>query len=166
VAYLVSEASDNELRIFLEGRLPEYMVPAAWVKLEKLPRTPSSKVDMQVLRETPIQDASCLQERTPTPVEEALAAIWEQLLGVRKVGLQKNFFDMGGHSVLATRLISRVREVFEVELPLRTVFEAPTVSAMAGRVESARRSAQEWKLPPIEATARDQDLPLSFAQQQ
>jgi len=166
VVYLVSEASHDELRDYLKGKLPEYMIPAAWVSLEKLPRTPSGKVDIQTLREAPIEEASDLQDRMLTTVEEVLSGIWEQLLGITNVGAQENFFDMGGHSVLATRLISRVREVFDVELPLRTVFEAPTVAAMAARVESARRSGPELKFPPLKAATRAHDLPLSFAQQQ
>ncbi|MFP2933494.1 condensation domain-containing protein, partial [Pyxidicoccus sp. 3LG] len=166
VGYVVApEALDvSALRAFLQQRLPEYMVPSALVRLDALPLTAQAKVDRKAL---PAPDAvqtspskTWLAPRTPT--EELLANIWAQVLRVPRVGLQDNFFDLGGHSLLATQLNSRLRDAFGVDLPLRTLFEAPTLGALAERISTAGR--QGASAPPLARVPRTGDLPLSFAQ--
>jgi amino acid adenylation domain-containing protein len=142
VAYLVprleSRLSATEVRRFLRERLPDYMIPGAFVTLPALPVMPNGKIDRGAL--PPPALASVLadedeQVSTLSPVEEALSAIWRDVLGVQRVGLHDDFFDLGGHSVLVTQITSRVRNVFEVELSMRHLFSAPTVSALAKVIE-------------------------------
>jgi acyl-coenzyme A synthetase/AMP-(fatty) acid ligase/acyl carrier protein len=124
-----------ELREFLKGSLPAYMVPAGLTLLAALPRTATGKVDRRAL---PAPDRAARPDRElaapETPTEELLAGIWRQLLGV-EVGIYDNFFDLGGHSLLAPQVISGVEETFQIELPLRVLFEAPTIAQMANAVE-------------------------------
>src|SRR5207253_5931271 len=130
------------LREFLKQRLPDYMVPSAFVLLEELPLLPNGKLDRRALPR-PEVDRRGLESSftTPrTPVEELLLSIWSDVLHLEQVGEQDNFFELGGHSLLATQVIARVREVFAVELPLRDLFEAPTVAGLAQRITQARRA--------------------------
>ena len=142
------------------------MVPTALVLLEQLPLTPNGKVDRGALPEA---EGAALSGAggyvtARTPVEEMLASIWATVLGAERVGVTENFFELGGHSLLATQVMSRIREVFKVELPLRSLFGAPTVSGLAAEIEAAS-SRNENPPPKIVPVTRDQDLPLSFAQQ-
>jgi amino acid adenylation domain-containing protein len=169
VAYYVADgaaASSHELRSFLRARLPEYMVPVGYVVLDALPLSPNGKVDRQALPEAdlahPESGARFVAPRTPT--EERVAEIWAKVLGVERVGAEDHFFDLGGHSLLATQVIARVAQAFHVELPLRRLFESPTVAGIAESIEVARRSEQPV-LPPLERGPREGSLPLSFAQQ-
>jgi amino acid adenylation domain-containing protein len=160
-------ATITELRRFLEGKLPNYMIPSAFVMLETLPLTPNGKVDRRSL---PAPDLTQLQPHATfiapsTPTEEMLAGIWAEILGVEKVGTHDNFFELGGHSLLATRVISQLRKVFQVELPLSRLFEAPTVSTLAEYIETAIKKGQGLDAPPIKPVPRDGELPMSFAQQ-
>ncbi|MEA5504348.1 amino acid adenylation domain-containing protein [Halotia wernerae UHCC 0503] len=141
VAYVVptskSVPKSSELRRFLRDKLPEYMLPKVFVVLEALPLTPNGKVDRKAL---PIADQNCHDDDTiyvapRTSIEEQLAIIWSQLLGLEQVGINDNFFELGGHSLLLTQLIFRVRETFQVELPLRSLFEMPTIASLAGSIE-------------------------------
>ncbi|MET0399846.1 MAG: amino acid adenylation domain-containing protein, partial [Longimicrobiaceae bacterium] len=155
-----------ELRAKLRDSLPEYMVPGALVLLERLPLTPSGKVDRRALPapEAAGPDGAYRAPRTPT--EEALAEIWAAVLQVERVGVEDDFFALGGHSLLATRVVSRVREALGVEAPLRAVFEAPTVAGLAARVDALLRDGAGVQLPPLRPAPRgDAPLPLSFAQQ-
>ncbi|MEW5926797.1 MAG: amino acid adenylation domain-containing protein, partial [Gemmatimonadota bacterium] len=155
--------SAEELRGWLRDRLPEYMVPAAFVALETLPLTPSGKTDRLALPAPErAEGAETVAPRTAT--EEVLAGIWAETLGVDAVGATDDFFALGGHSLLATRVVSRVREALGVEVPLRALFEAPTVEALAERVE-ALRGAGAAAAPPMRRVERGAPLPLSFAQQ-
>jgi alpha-ketoglutarate-dependent taurine dioxygenase/acyl carrier protein len=156
-----------QLRNFLKERLPEYMVPSAFVLLETLPIAPSGKVDRKAL---PAPDLSQLQPEgtfvtASTPVEEVLAGIWAEVLSLEKVGVRDNFFELGGHSLLATRVISQVRQVFKLEIPLRRLFESPTVAELAKDIETASKTGLELEAPPIDRISREGELPLSFAQQ-
>jgi acyl carrier protein len=171
VAYLVAKPeaapSISELRNFLKVTLPDYMVPSAFVLLASLPLTPNGKVDRRAL---PLPERGRLElERgfvaPRSPIEEVLAGIWAQVLGIERVGIHDNFFELGGHSLLATKVMSRIRESFQVELPLRRLFEAPSVADLAQQIEAARREAQGPWVPPLEPVSRDGALPLSYSQQ-
>ena len=170
VGYVVPDGSQSlaapALRAHLKERLPEYMIPSAFVVLDALPLTPNGKVDRKAL---PEPDASAITRSDSyvaprTPSEELLCGLFSQVLGVELVGAEDNFFELGGHSLLATQLVSRVREAFGVELPLRELFEGPTPSALAGKVESSI-IGDSTVLEPITPAARDGELELSFAQQ-
>ncbi|QDL10800.1 non-ribosomal peptide synthetase [Brasilonema octagenarum UFV-E1] len=157
----------NELRNYMQARLPEYMVPSTFVMLKALPLTPNGKVDRQALPE-PNQVRSELETsftNPRTPVEEVLAGIWARVLGTEHVGIHDNFFDLGGHSLLATQVVSQIREAFQVELRLRSLFETPTLAGLAEVIETAVRAGQKLELPPIEHVSREGELPLSFPQQ-
>ncbi|MDZ7269872.1 MAG: amino acid adenylation domain-containing protein [candidate division KSB1 bacterium] len=170
VAYIVpaneTVPGRSELRKFLLEKVPEYMVPSDFVTLAALPLTPNGKVDRRAL---PAPDRTLCQPEEDfiaprTPVEEILAGIWSQVLRVGKVGAFDNFFDLGGHSLLATQVVSRVRDVLRVELPLRDIFEFPTLAGLAEKIEILS-AAQGVEAPPIRPVPRTPELPLSFAQQ-
>ena len=141
VAYVVldpeSRPSTTELRSFLEKELPQYMVPAVFVQLDTLPLTPNGKVDRAALplpnSENTLRDEAYTAPRTS--VEQRLAAMLSSLLGLQQVSVHDNFFMLGGHSLLGTQLISQIRGTFAVELPLRTLFEAPTIEQLSGEIE-------------------------------
>lgn len=142
----VPEQSINpvELRAYLSSLLPEYMVPSLFVSLKELPLTPSGKLDRRAMAGigSPVVAASpFVAPRTPT--EGVLAKIWTELLGVKKVGIHDNFFDLGGHSLLATQAISRIREKLQVEIPLRRIFEAPTIEKLALSIVKDSLQAQD-----------------------
>ncbi|HEV2735654.1 MAG TPA: amino acid adenylation domain-containing protein, partial [Longimicrobiaceae bacterium] len=153
----------EELREHLRARLPEHMVPSATVVLESIPLSPNGKVDRRAL---PAPDGAGSTEFVPprTPAEGAVAEIWAETLRLERVGVTASFFELGGHSLLATRVVSQVRRVFGVEVPLRALFEGPTVAELAGRVEEIRRAGAP-ALPPVVPTGRTAPLPLSFAQE-
>jgi acyl carrier protein len=136
VGYVVleGEVTASELKDHMRQRLPDYMVPSALVVLEKLPLTPNGKVDRKAL---PAAEASRGNEFVPpqTDIEELLAGIWAEVLGVSRVGIHDNFFELGGHSLMITKLISRVRDSIQVELPMASVFEAPTIAELALVIE-------------------------------
>ncbi|HKV09275.1 MAG TPA: amino acid adenylation domain-containing protein, partial [Thermoanaerobaculia bacterium] len=165
VAYVAGEAAADALRRSLRERLPDYMVPAAFVTLAALSLTPNGKVDRKALPAPDLQrtEESYLAPRTPA--EEILAGIWAEILGLERVGARDRFFDLGGHSLLATRVLSRLRSAFEVEMPLRDLFEAPRLADFAARVEAARRSGTGRLTPPLVPVPRVGPMPLSFAQQ-
>ncbi|MET0395684.1 MAG: amino acid adenylation domain-containing protein [Longimicrobiaceae bacterium] len=172
VAYVV--AADGapaaaELRAHLREHVPEYMVPSAFVALDALPLTPGGKLDRLALPAP--ADAPAGADADPAdaprgPVEELVAGIFAELLGVERVGARDDFFELGGHSLLAARLAARVREASGVELPVGTLFEAPTAAALAGRVEALRGAPTDAAPPPLVPVPRDGSaLPLSAAQQ-
>ncbi len=170
VAYVVpgGEApAPTALRSFLGSWLPEYMVPSAFVVLERLPLTPSGKVDRRALpapSEMPgVVDAS--QVAPLGPVEELLAGLFAELLGVARVGAHDSFFELGGHSLLATRVVSRVLATFGVALSLREFFEAPTVARLAERISAARQLPETVRPPPLVPVPREGPLPLSLMQE-
>ncbi|MES1241993.1 MAG: amino acid adenylation domain-containing protein [Acidobacteriota bacterium] len=167
VAYVVPcqgcEARPVDLRSFLAESLPEPMLPSAFVVLEALPVTSNGKLDRRALPEPdqPTEgsaDASLFR----TPTEELLAGLWAETLGLGAVGVQDNFFDLGGHSLRATQVVSRIRETFGAELGVRSVFEAPTVAELALRIDEARAGGPE--APAVERLAGRSAAPLSFTQ--
>ncbi|WP_369064554.1 non-ribosomal peptide synthetase [Burkholderia gladioli] len=168
LAYVTShESSQREklvrsLREHLTARLPDYMVPAAFVVLDTLPLTPNGKLDRRALPE-PADDAF-VQSRYEAPqgeTEQAIAALWSDLLGIERIGRHDSFFALGGHSLLAVRMLNRLRAMQAVDLSLSSLFDHPTVSAVAQAIGSGSRGVA----PPIVRVARDARLPLSFAQQ-
>ncbi|HEX2080075.1 MAG TPA: amino acid adenylation domain-containing protein, partial [Longimicrobium sp.] len=164
VAYVVGEARAEALRAHVRRSLPEYMVPSAFVALDRLPLTPNGKLDRRALPAPELASAEEKYVAPRTPVEEVLAGIWAEVLRLERVGVTESFFELGGHSLLATRVVSRVRTVFGVELPLRALFEGATVAELAVRVEEMRR-AELPVLPPVVPVERTGALPLSFAQE-
>jgi amino acid adenylation domain-containing protein len=126
-----------ELRAWTAARLPEHMVPSAFVVLDALPRTPNGKLDRRALPEPELQAAADTYVAPRTEAEERVAAIWSEVLGVERVGVDDNFFALGGHSLLATRVVARLRTEMGAELPLRSVFEHPTVAGMAAAAAAA-----------------------------
>jgi amino acid adenylation domain-containing protein len=167
VAYAAADAgaaTSAQLRAFVARTLPDYMVPDSVVLLAALPLTPNGKVDRRALPD-PVGVAPAEMVAPRTPVEVAIARVWAEVLGLEEVSVERNFFELGGHSLVATRMIGRLREAVGVELPLRAVFEAPTVMELAGRVEAARRSQGTVTAPPLRPIARPGPLPLSFAQE-
>ncbi|MFL5384639.1 MAG: amino acid adenylation domain-containing protein, partial [Longimicrobiaceae bacterium] len=164
VAYVVAdEGLDVEsLRAHLAERLPSYMVPAAFVRLDAFPATAGGKVDRRALP-APEGDALAARgyEAPEGETEQALADIWAEVLRVERVGRQDSFFELGGHSLLAVRVISRVRQRLAVEVALGDLFNRPVLADFARGLETASRA----ELPPIEPVERGADLPLSFAQQ-
>jgi amino acid adenylation domain-containing protein len=165
VAYVVGEALVAELRERLRERLPDYMVPAAFVPLDALPLTPNGKVDRKALPAPEWRSADTGHLAPRTPVEEVLAGIWAQLLGRERVGAHDHFFELGGHSLLATQVMSRLRRAFGIEMPLRDLFEAPVLADLAARVKAVRRTGTISPAPLLLAVPREGHLPLSFAQQ-
>jgi amino acid adenylation domain-containing protein len=162
--YTGEEAGAAALRAHLAERLPEYMIPAAFVFMDALPVNPNGKLDRKALPAPELASAEEKYVAPRTPVEEVLAGTWAEVLGVERVGVEDGFFELGGHSLLATRVVSRVRELFGVELPLRALFEGPTVAELARAVEDERRRELP-ALPPVVPTGRTGALPLSFAQE-
>ncbi|HSF39384.1 MAG TPA: amino acid adenylation domain-containing protein, partial [Thermoanaerobaculia bacterium] len=156
----------EDVRRFVAERLPAAMVPTAWVLLDRLPRTPAGKLDARALPEPDLRAGGEGGSTAPQrPAEELVAAIFADLLRVERVGAADGFFALGGHSLLATQVISRLRSVFDVELPLRTLFERPGVAELAAAVEEARRGGPGRAAPPLVPVARGGNLPLSFAQE-
>ncbi|HEX8335218.1 MAG TPA: phosphopantetheine-binding protein, partial [Pyrinomonadaceae bacterium] len=159
VAYLVGGESPAgaELRRHLASTLPDYMIPSAFVTLEALPLTPNGKVDRKALPRPDLSAELAQSYVAPTTqTEELLAGLWAEVLGLSRVGVHDNFFELGGHSLLVTRLFWRVRETLRVNVPLRALFEHPTVSALSPVVEQLQREAAGSGAPAIKAVSRDQ----------
>jgi amino acid adenylation domain-containing protein/non-ribosomal peptide synthase protein (TIGR01720 family) len=179
VAYLVPDVEPapkaTELRNYLKEKLPEYMVPSAFVILTAFPSSPNGKVDRKALPAPDMSRMSLEKKYIPprNAEEEILAKIWEEVLRVPQVGIEDNFFELGGHSLLVTQVTSRIRKVFNVELPVRSLFEANTISKLGETVRNQKYSSVEKQgergavlgLSGFEHVSRDGDLPLSYAQQ-
>jgi amino acid adenylation domain-containing protein len=161
VAYVVPNREPalaaSELRNFLRAKLPDYMVPSTFVMLDALPLMPNGKVDRRAL--LTLKESGPEPKKTfaapRTSVEKKLAAIWGQLLGVEQVGIHDDFFEQGGHSLLAVRLVSRVRSAFHLELPIRSLFQVPTVAGLAQVIENTRDSGGGPQAPAIVPLSRE-----------
>ncbi len=156
-----------QIRDYLRVSLPEHMMPAAFLVLDEIPLTPNGKVDRGALPLPERAFRSLERDYQPPrdPTEELLANIWAQVLGVERVGINHNFFELGGHSLLATQIISRVRRALRVDVPLRALFESPTVAGLAQHLAALRRVEAGLEPTPILPGARGERLSLSFAQQ-
>jgi amino acid adenylation domain-containing protein len=179
IAWVVAKGGEQpeDLRGFLGARLPEYEVPSSIVLVDAFPLTPSGKVDrrkLAALAPTAEDEATSRYQPPRTPVEEILAGIWSEVLGVARVGVHDEFFALGGHSLLATRVLARVRSLLGASLPVRALFEAPTVAKLAERVgphppgpplPSHSPRPGEGGAPALVPVAREGALPLSFAQE-
>ena len=164
VAYIVpnQDISSNNLRSYLQEKLPSYMIPTAFVQLEQMPLTPNGKINRKAL---PAPDYSVTEiDFTPptTPTQQQLAQIWSQILKLDHIGIHNNFFELGGHSLLATQIISRIRQELAIELPIRTIFESPTINQLAEKIETENQTVDSRTIQPV---TKKENLPLSFAQQ-
>ena len=168
IAYIAASTDTpqtNELRGWMRERLPEYMTPAVFIRLDRFPLTPNGKVDRKAL---PAPDFSATHggyAPAKTILEEVLAGIWAEVLKLSDVGTDDNFFDLGGHSLSATQVIVRVRAAAGVELSVRALFDNPTVGALARLVERRKHEGHGHIAPPMRRASRTGALPLSFAQQ-
>ncbi|WP_373690630.1 amino acid adenylation domain-containing protein [Desmonostoc muscorum] len=153
VAYVVPHQHTptiNELRQFLKAKLPDYMVPNAFVMLESMPLTPNGKVDRRALPAPDLHSEGTEKYVAPrTPIEETLAQIWSQVLKVEQVGIHDNFFELGGHSLLATQIFSRIRDRFKVQLPLHELFNTPTIAELAPSIGKLQQQNSDLTVPRI-----------------
>ncbi len=178
VAYVVKKQPDisagsesslklhSKLHNFLAEKLPSYMIPSAFVLLESLPLTTNGKVDRKNL---PAPDFTQIQLKESatiplTPIQEMLTGIWQKVLGIEQIGINESFFELGGHSLLATRVISQIRSNFKVELPLRILFEFPTIAKLSQQIETATKVGLGIASSSIKPVTREKPLTLSFAQ--
>jgi amino acid adenylation domain-containing protein len=162
------DASPRNLRRHLSRYLPEYMIPSTFVTLAALPLNPNGKVDRDALAlaaSDRSNNAEAEVRARGTPAEDVLAGIFADILRLERVGMDENFFELGGHSLKATQAISRIRDVFKVEMPLRSIFESPTVSQLAQRLQAELKKGESLEAPPITPCARSERSRLSFAQQ-
>ncbi|MEH1970760.1 amino acid adenylation domain-containing protein [Nostoc sp.] len=164
---ILQRTVSGNLRRFLKEKLPDYMVPSSFVMLNALPLTPNGKVDRRSLP-APDRTGRNLEQDFVSPrttVEEVLAKIWVEVLRLEQISVHDNFFEIGGHSLLATQVISRIRDTYQLNLPLRRLFDAPTVASLAESIETELKQNSEWQTWGIAPITRNQNLPLSFAQQ-
>nr|WP_322642344.1 MULTISPECIES: non-ribosomal peptide synthetase [unclassified Nostoc]MDZ7989625.1 amino acid adenylation domain-containing protein [Nostoc sp. DedVER02]MDZ8113701.1 amino acid adenylation domain-containing protein [Nostoc sp. DedVER01b] len=171
VAYIVlnqkPEAIIATLKGFLQEKLPNYMVPGVFVILDSLPLTANGKVDRQNLpksdRTRPDLEETFVAPRNP--IEEKLASIWTELLGIEPIGINDNFFNLGGHSLIAAQMLSRIRDGFQVELFFHHIFANPTIAGLAELIEQPNHLQQQLQRPAIQPVPRSEYLPPSFAQE-
>jgi amino acid adenylation domain-containing protein len=169
VAYVLPEVQDPglpaALRAALGARLPAFLVPSLIVLVESFPRTPSGKIDRRALSRLEVQVPAEAFEAPRTPVEEQVAEVWSEVLKRPRVGIHDDFFALGGHSILALQVATRLREAFGVEVPLRRIFEASTLADLAREVELALRTGSGPVPPPLVPMSRDREIPLTFSQE-
>ncbi|MGD1922425.1 MAG: amino acid adenylation domain-containing protein [Pleurocapsa sp.] len=168
IAYIIpnSSSASSKIRHFLAEKLPSYMIPSDIIQLESFPLTPNGKIDRQALSNLNInsQEQQLVSSTAITPTEEILLGIWIEILERANINTGDNFFELGGHSLLATRVVSQIRQVFSIELPLRNLFEHPTIKELGLIVDRQQKSSN--KIPvDITIVDREGELPLSYAQQ-
>ncbi|HJT57659.1 MAG TPA: amino acid adenylation domain-containing protein, partial [Ktedonobacteraceae bacterium] len=164
---LTSQAPGGDLQSWLKARLPDYMIPAIFLQLDHLPLMPNGKIDRFALP-APLYGRSELAPISiapGTPIEELLLNNWKDVLGNEQIGIQDNFFELGGHSLLATRVVARIRATLQVDLPLRAIFEAPTIQGLARHIAAMDFAKLDHSVPSLAPGRRSDYLPLSFAQQ-
>ncbi|WP_259243523.1 non-ribosomal peptide synthetase [Pseudomonas sp. BIGb0381] len=154
---------EQDVKAALAAELPEYMVPAQLMRLDAMPLSPSGKLDRRALPAPVWQTREHVEPETP--LQQQIAAIWREVLGVPRIGLRDDFFALGGHSLLATQIISRTRQACDVELPLRTLFEASELGAFAEQVGLIQASGQRNQQTAIATVDRSVPVPLSYSQQ-
>ena len=149
-----------ELREYLESRLPEYMVPSGLMVLSQLPLTPNGKVDRKALPVPDVTSSVSTEYVAPeTETQKALAEIWQEVLGIEKVGIHDNFFfDLGGHSLKATQVISRIRQAFDIECPLNKIFESSTVESIGKYIDVCIWTAKTHPITQDNTNKRDQGV--------
>jgi amino acid adenylation domain-containing protein/FkbH-like protein len=167
--YVVPRAGETlaaaDLRRILRETLPEPMVPAVFVFLEAMPLNPNGKLDRKALPEPEAPERTAELVPPRNLLEELVAGIWSAVLGIDRLSVEDNVFDLGAHSLLATQVLTRINRELGLELPLRRIFEHPTVALLAAEIERHRERAAERRIPPIRPVPRDGGMPLSFAQQ-
>ncbi|AFZ57857.1 non-ribosomal peptide synthetase [Anabaena cylindrica] len=168
VAYIISKSNQNspleishKLREYLKQKLPDYMIPSAFVVLESFPLTTNGKIDYRSLTAPDFSSAAKNYVAPRTPTEEIITNIWSQVLKVAEIGIDDNFFELGGHSLLATQIISRIRQTLNGEIPLRILFEFPTISQLSSQISTTNNLS----ITAIEPRKQQKNIPLSFAQQ-
>jgi amino acid adenylation domain-containing protein len=163
---LLHDTLANDLRQRAREKLPEYMVPSAIVLLDRMPLTSDGKVNRRALPEPQLSRRDSSEEfvAARTPVEEVMAGVWGEVLGLERVGVHDNFFHLGGHSLLATRVVARLREAFGTPFPLRKIFEEPTIAGLAQALDETIKTARGVQTLPIERVSHDAPLPVSFIQ--
>jgi len=171
VAYLVPHSREENLAVtlqqFLKDKLPSYMIPATFVVLEELPLSPNGKIDRKAL---PVPDYDENERQTPfiaprNHQEEKLAEIWHQVFGLEKIGVNDNFFHLGGHSLIATQILSRIRDIFQVEVSFKELLEHPTIGDLSQTITEQQQVEKTTRFKTIKPIARDGYLPVSFAQE-
>ncbi|HKP11808.1 MAG TPA: amino acid adenylation domain-containing protein, partial [Blastocatellia bacterium] len=170
VAYLVRKQahgpSSAELRNYLQGKLPAYMMPSAFVFLEQMPQTDNGKLNRRALPAVSLDEGDEGDQHVAprNPTEEMIAGIWADVLGLEQVSVTADFFVLGGHSLKATQIIARARNAFHINLPVSAIFEAPTVARLAQAIEKHLQEQQGTNAPPLTRINRETRIPLSFAQ--
>jgi amino acid adenylation domain-containing protein/thioester reductase-like protein len=165
IAYVIGDITGKELREYAKEQLPNYMIPVSFVNLEEFPLTPNGKIDMKALP-APTEDAvkdGYVEPRTL--VEELVVTIWKQVLDKNTIGVHDDFFELGGHSLLATQIVSRVQKAFQINLPLRDLFQYSTVERLSQRITILSQEEKEEDIPELKAMPRGEQIPLSYAQQ-
>ena len=167
VAYVtgVNEVRSSQLRDHLAERLPEYMVPSDFVWMEEFPLTPNGKVDRKAFPQPQRSRDSEAQVVPRTTTEQMLANIWAEVLHSEHISIHDNFFELGGHSLLAMQVVSRIREVFAIEVPVRQLFEQRMIASLAQGIDAELKESGHAHILPLVRAERQGDLPLSFAQQ-
>jgi len=169
VAYIVPEPASMVrgpgLRRYLSAHLPDYMQPSAFVFLDNLPLTLNGKLDREALPALTAFAGSERHETPRTPTEELVSHLWSEVLQRDRIGVHENFFEIGGHSLMATQVISRVRATFELDISLRALFLNPTIAGLANEIDSLWRKRECLNTPPMVRVDRGGPLPLSFSQQ-
>jgi len=169
VGYIVPKhqpaPSVADLRGYLKQRLPDYMIPSLFVTLDALPLTPNGKINRNALPPPDVSRPELVKVIEPrSELEQLVAQVWCDVLKLEKIGTHDNFFDLGGHSLLATRVVARLRAKFKIDLPLRKLFELPTVAQLADHIEILRRYERGIRTPPIVPVPHDGQIPLAFSQ--
>ena len=162
-AYIVAdrELAIQDLRAHLSETLPEYMIPSYFIQLEQLPQTPNGKIDRKALPQPETRLKTGLEYAAPrNELEIKLALLWQEILGIEKVGIQDNFFELGGHSLKALTLVNRIHQIFEVEIAVDRIFTNPTIKELGSQIKDMERNAYSAIYP----VGEQEYYPLSSAQ--